>query len=328
MGESVENLECDLCGSINSEFLFSNHDRMFPEIEGSYDLYQCQDCGLIWVDLNNNPDLSRHYSTENYTVLNDQGDTQSLRRAATLLETLYHFSSQNKDQSKFFKMINWAFLPASPFFRSARVVENGNYLDVGCGMGYFPLVMKYLGMNPHGVEPGAIDQTLAQKYNLNIFQGTLEEARYEDDYFDVITLNHVLEHVYKPSEMMDELHRILKPGGYLVIGVPVSDSAAFKVFGKYWAQLDTPRHLFVFSTENLKKYAQKHDFKMEKIRYNSEPRYQIISSLIYFLENKFNKNYDRMILHNIFLNSLLLPITGLLNASKKGDQCELILQKP
>lgn len=328
MKDFENSLRCDLCGSTDSRYLFSNHDRMFPEINDLYDLYQCSNCNLIWVNLKQEQDLHKHYCNENYSVLNSKGKTENLRQTATLIETLYQHSNQNDKESALSKIFKWTFSPISSFFRSVKVVENGNYLDVGCGVGYYPLVMKYLGMNPHGVEPGEIDRTLADKYDLNIFQGTLEEANYDDDYFDVITINHVLEHVYTPSEVMCELNRILKPGGYLIIGVPVSDSLAFKLFGKYWAQLDTPRHLYVFSTENLKRYAKQNDFRIKTIRYNSEPRYQIISSLIYFLENKLNKTYNRMILHNIFLNSLLLPITGLLNASKMGDQCEIILQKP
>ena len=126
---------------------------------------------------------------------------------------------------------------------------------------------------------------------------------------------------------MNEIYRILKPGGHLIIAVPVSDSLASKAFGKYWAQLDTPRHLYIFSTRVLKKYAKKYNFDILKIRYNSDPRYQIISSFIYFWEMIRNKRTNRMLIHNLYLNMLLVPVTTLLNMLKLGDQCEIILKK-
>ncbi len=49
--------------------------------------------------------------------------------------------------------MNYLFYPMNSIFRGTNFVENGNFLDVGCGMGYFTLIMKYLGMNPYGVEP-------------------------------------------------------------------------------------------------------------------------------------------------------------------------------
>jgi len=187
--------------------------------------------------------------------------------------------------------------------------------------------MKYLGMSPYGVEPADFDQELSKNYKLNISKGSLDKAKYKSEYFDVISLNHVFEHVFSPSETMEELYRILKPGGYLIIAVPVKDSLASRIFGKYWSQLDTPRHLYVFSTKVLKQYAKKHNFEILKIRYNSDPRYQIISSLIYYWENLRNKKVNRMLIHNLYLNMLFIPFTTLLNLFKIGDQCEIILRK-
>ncbi len=318
---------CDLCGSRNHKLMFTNHDRMFPEIEGEFKMYRCNDCGLSFLNQPSPETLNAHYSG-GYSVYSDLEATTHYRKIFTLVETLYHYIQEKSGNSGFSRLSKFLFLPLSSYFRTIKFVENGRYLDVGCGMGYFPLVMKYLGMNPHGVEPADFDPELSEKYSLNITKSILEEAGYENDYFDVITLNHVFEHVPNPSETMEELYRILKPGGYLIIAVPVSDSLASKVFGKYWAQLDTPRHLYLFSTEILKKYAKKYNFDILKIRYNSDPRYQIISSIIYFWESFGGKKANRMLIHNLYLNMLFIPLTTFLNLFKLGDQCEIVLKKP
>jgi len=72
----------------------------------------------------------------------------------------------------------------------------------------------------YGVEPGNFDKEDVKKHGLNVVKGTLEEAHYPDNYFDVITMNHVFEHVYNSSDTMKELKRILKPNGTLIIAVP------------------------------------------------------------------------------------------------------------
>ena len=190
----------------------------------------------------------------------------------------------------------------------------------------FLLIAKYLGMNPYGVEPWDFDKKLSEDYNLNIFNGTLLEAKYESDFFDVVTLNHVLEHVDNPSEIMEELYRILKPGGYLIIGVPISDSITFKLFGRFWGGLDTPRHLFIFSKMTLKRCAEKFGFDVVNIRDTSLP-FLFIVSFIYIAEQFTKKSYRRELFENVFLNLLFLPISTLLNLTRRGDLCEIILTK-
>jgi 2-polyprenyl-3-methyl-5-hydroxy-6-metoxy-1,4-benzoquinol methylase len=325
---SKEKLDyCDLCGSRDHEFVFTNNDRMFPDIKGEYKLYECKTCGLSFLNQPSPEVLEKHYSA-GYSVYSDSEGTNHSRKIFTLIETLYHYIQLNKDISGFSRVLKFLFSPLSNYFRTVKVIEKGKYLDVGCGIGYFPLVMKYLGMEPHGVEPAAFDQELSKYYSLNILNSTLEDAKYENDYFDVISLNHVLEHVPNPSVTIEELYRILKPGGYLIIAVPLKDSLASKIFGKFWAQLDTPRHLHLFSTEILKQYARKYNFDIMKIRYNSEPRYQIIGSLMYFWESFSGKKSNRMLVHNLYLNLMLIPFTSMLNLLKLGDQCEIILKKP
>jgi len=320
---AIQEFSCNLCGSKENEFCFSNHDRMFPEIKGFYNIYKCKDCGLMFLNPQPSQDkLQKHYPSS-YSVLSDSKEIADMRKIFSLIETLYNYFDI-KDKS--FEWGKVLLFPFKPFLRTTKVIENGNFLDVGCGNGYYLFIMKYLGMNPYGVEPGDFDKQFAEDYNLKIIQGDLFEANFRDNFFDVITLNHVLEHVHNPAETMKELYRILNKGGCLIIGVPITDSFAFKLFGKYWAQTDTPRHLFLFSTDNLKKYAENAGFEVEFIRYNSTPSYQFINSFIYLLERK-GKMHNRNRINNFFLNLLFLPITMILNLIRYGDQCEIVLRK-
>ncbi len=233
--------------------------------------------------------------------------------------------------------------PLFPFIRGIKIVPNGKYLDVGCGGGQFLYEIKRF--NPaaeyHGIEVGNIDEKEIKKYNLKVFKGVLEESRYPDDYFDVITMNSVFAHVYNPSETMKELKRILNPGGTLIIAGLNYRSLAYKLFGKYWYHLDAPRHLFVYSDEILKKYAEKFNFKIEKIKCGSADQIDsasfIASGRHYFNNSRTYEKIRKLIskrrknrfiqLIFIFLALLLIPLSILLNILKFGDTIEIWLKK-
>jgi 2-polyprenyl-3-methyl-5-hydroxy-6-metoxy-1,4-benzoquinol methylase len=318
---------CNLCKSDEFEFLFSNYDRGYSEIKRSFNLFKCKNCGLIFIDPQPSSDeLSDHYSNDYYSISEDTRITH-LRKAFTLIQTFYQLCRIRSDESIFFRLINYLFYPMNSIFRGTNFVENGNFLDVGCGMGYFALIMKYLGMNPYGVEPTEFDEELSKQYNLRITRSTLHQAEYKNDFFDTITLNHVLEHVNDPSVVMLELNRILKPGGHLIIASPISDSLTFRIFGKYWAQIDTPRHLFIFSTETLKKYSEEFGFEVIDIRNNAIPSIPIVTSIIYFCESRRKRTYSRDLAQNPFLILLLLPVSLIMNLFRLGDSIEIMLVK-
>jgi 2-polyprenyl-3-methyl-5-hydroxy-6-metoxy-1,4-benzoquinol methylase len=137
--------------------------------------------------------------------------------------------------------------PLKKFIRSTIVVPHGKFLDVGCGSGKFLLTMKHLEMDCYGVEPGKMDGEFIKKHELKIYNGDLEGAEYSNESFDVISLSWVFEHVSDPSKMLNELFRILKPNGKIILSVPQSKSLMFYLFKKNWGPFrytKTPFHLF------------------------------------------------------------------------------------
>jgi predicted SAM-dependent methyltransferase len=90
-----------------------------------------------------------------------------------------------------------------------------------------------------------------EHYGLEILPVALEEASFAPNSFDAVTMWDVLEHVHDPAATLNEIHRILKPGGVLVVRVPNLDSWDAALFGDYWAGLDAPRHLYVYTPETL-----------------------------------------------------------------------------
>jgi SAM-dependent methyltransferase len=288
-------------------------------VPGTYTVERCDSCGLIF--LNPQPDadeLSKHYPQDQYYPHRFSGFK------SWLYAVLY--TQQFLVSRKLLSPLKW-------IMRSVKITPGGNYLDVGCGSGAFMRIIESAGMNAFGVEPVKIGRNHGTQKGLNIFHGFLEEAKYPDGFFGLITLNHVLEHISNPMTTLNELKRILKPKGTLIIGVPQSESLAYRLFKKNWIQLDVPRHLYTFSCSTLKRYAEVTGFKIDKTRFNSKPL-QIYGSLFYlyaeiskknmfFAESRLLKSQCTKVLVNLFI----FPLALILNLFHLGDELEFILTK-
>jgi 2-polyprenyl-3-methyl-5-hydroxy-6-metoxy-1,4-benzoquinol methylase len=103
--------------------------------------------------------------------------------------------------------------------RSTR--KPGSLLDVGTGIGQFLFLAQDCYTEVYGTEVSSTAIKIArEKYNLNLFQGTIEDLKVPDKLFDNITLFHVLEHVPDPRSVLKTCHSLLSAQGIIVVGVP------------------------------------------------------------------------------------------------------------
>jgi SAM-dependent methyltransferase len=102
------------------------------------------------------------------------------------------------------------------------------------------------GLEVHGVEISEAAARGADPRAHIRIAPHLADARYPDAHFDEIIIWHVLEHLTDPHGTIREAHRILKPGGRLIVAVPNFSSAQARWSGSGWFHLDLPRHLFHF----------------------------------------------------------------------------------
>lgn len=306
--------KCVFCGKSKFNFLYKTQDRT-KNFEESFVSVECSKCKIIF--LNPQPsfrELKKHYSGNYYSLNKIKSPKDSLLVKFRLF--LYDTFFTNK-RPPILKLI---FLPFKNYLRGTVINKNEKLLDIGSGSGQFVYEMKLLGVDSLGVEPGDFDINDATKKGVKIIKGDLIASKIPKNSFDIITMNHVLEHVPNPIETLKELNGILKKGGTFIVGVPNTDSFAKKIFGKNWYQFDVPRHLFNYSTDNLKNALKKSGFKIKKIRYVSRPT-QFTKSLRYVFGIK------SMVKIEPILNVLFTPATYLFNLIKKGDSIEIWCEK-
>ncbi|MFX0194951.1 MAG: class I SAM-dependent methyltransferase [Candidatus Hodarchaeota archaeon] len=102
-----------------------------------------------------------------------------------------------------------------------KFVRRGRLLDIGCGTGNFVFRAHELGWDAYGIEISKRNAAfLKNELGLNILNASIEEVNFGSEYFDVVILNHVLEHLFDPKSVLKKTNGFLKKGGILAIYVP------------------------------------------------------------------------------------------------------------
>ena len=169
-----------------------------------------------------------------------------------------------------------------------KLVDKGKILDVGCGRALELEMLKKHGWLTYATEFSEKLRGNLLKKGVHPFFCEIWQLRKKNNFFDVITLWHSLEHISDPAKVIKTSHRLLRKNGYLVIEVPNFGSFERKLFGQFWFHLDLPRHLYHFSKESLLKELKDNQFKIVEEKHVA-PEYDFFS----FWQGSLNKNFSR-----------------------------------
>lgn len=141
--------------------------------------------------------------------------------------------------------------------------NTGRLLDIGCAFGYLLETVEDRGFDVYGVEVSKSSSNIAKdKFGDKIFNKQLEEVKFRDEYFDVITMFDLIEHIPRPQKFLKEIERILHKDGIIAIITPDTDSFSKNVLGfKNWFHYK-PEHLFYYNKKSLNNLFNKFDFKI------------------------------------------------------------------
>lgn len=146
----------------------------------------------------------------------------------------------------------------------------GTVLDIGFGRGEFLQRAKRLGWRCHGVEVSDTSVEWGRQLGFTVeqFDGSFQnQLGYTNDFFDVVSANSVLEHVHSPQLLIKESHRLLKPGGRLLLMIPNFECRDTEMLGPHWRMWSPPQHLFHFTAEHVRSLLESHGFKHVHIKF-------------------------------------------------------------
>lgn len=133
-------------------------------------------------------------------------------------------------------------------------------LDVGCGTGDFLALARASGWEVTGTELSPYAVKVAAARELHVFPGEVWETGLPPDRFDVATCWHVIEHVTDPKRVLEEIRRVLRPGGWLVLATPNLNDHIFRAAYRLargrrpalYEEGEREVHLFHFSARPLR----------------------------------------------------------------------------
>lgn len=223
-------------------------------------------------------------------------------------------------------------LTGQPFAPGQRV------LDVGCGLGGFLRFLRdETGAEVRGVDFDPACAAFAREiHDVRVDTGDLDEQRYPDDHFDVVTIRHCLEHVADPAAQLAEIRRITRPGGHVHVEVPTAGLLA-RLFRGRWAFLQPPTHFYHLRESTLRTLLENAGFSAIRLRrpwLPGELSFSLLQAvglngvipLIVLPADAAWKSAVKLLFGLSFLVDL--PVTGLLGALGMGGVIEAVARKP
>lgn len=217
---------CPLCEHDGAQDWLQAPDRFHGRVQ-PYTLLRCSACSLAWLSNPPRPsEMCLHYTNAYHKLISAAGEA-SPRRWRGCVQTLRGYK------------------------------HSGTMLDLGCSSGGFLGLFQGNSWKLCGIEMSAeCARRAEERTGAKVFAGSILDAPFSPESFDVITCFDVLEHLYEPRQVLAKIREWLKPGGIFYVQVPNIDSAEARVFGPYWHGLELPRHLFHYSPASLKFLAQ------------------------------------------------------------------------
>lgn len=211
---------CIVCGSAAAELV---------QRKDGFSIVRCPDCGLVYVG--EDPasiDFGSIYGETYYTGGNEQ--------------VFADYLGEERARRANARRRLWG-------LRLLRA--RGRLLDVGCAAGFF-LVEAQRHYQVQGVEFSDFSARFArERFGLDVFTGTLVQARLPAAQFDLITLWDVIEHVPDPDAVLAEAARLLRPDGRLVLTTGDIGSSYARRQGANWHLLAPPWHMYYFSRDTM-----------------------------------------------------------------------------
>lgn len=227
-----QEIRCNICGCDRYKVLYKSgnaaqrKDRYLiteARLDIPQEIIKCVDCGLIYARQSFSPEKLKAF----YINMSDEEyrNEEDGRRIAAK------------------KILN----------KLKKISKKGRILDIGCATGFLLDEARQKGWEAHGVELSKwCVEHAKNNLGLNVFCGLLKDARFEDDFFDAVVLNDVIEHLSDPKDTLAEIRRVLKKDGIICINTPDIDSMLSKLLKAKWWGINQA-HLFYFTKLTLSK---------------------------------------------------------------------------
>jgi len=253
-------ISCPLCQTHNNKFMYNlicgseeTNDPASTEkkMDGGK-IYKCLNCNFIFKDINslqlNLSDYYKNLESDYY----DELSAENRKREHSLMIDLI-----------------------------TKHYKNGRVLDIGCGVGTF--LGRLTGVwEKWGIEPAESTLSILEDKDIRGFSKEFMEVELPENYFNVVTMFDVMEHLTDPIKNLEKIKTILAKDGIVIISTPNVESLMAKISGKYWRHFGPIVHVGFYSPIIL-------GSKLKNLGF------EIITSKKYDYNNSFKKAFFNLV---------------------------------
>ncbi len=233
-----DNIEkCPLCQSTSISYKYT-----IKSFRSDFQIDQCRECGFIFTNPPFSDNTIESFYSKNYFNGNAEYfyiDEREIKRYSAYVwdkrvDKLHSYNSE------------------------------GNFLDIGCSFGGF-LESADRYYSPYGIEISTYAAEFSRKkFGESIHTGTIENHSFKDNFFSIITMIEVIEHLKNPDNTVKRCYEMLKDNGILMIQTANMDGLQAKMQKEDYAYF-MPGHLSYFTKNNLTLLLKKNGFRKIKV---------------------------------------------------------------
>ncbi len=296
----LEEVKCACCHSSNFQTIveipedFELRSSLTPSIfRGPFTIVECRECGQFLQNPRPDSEYIHHYYPESYDCFSEWPPQNRIKK------WMYNKKIQKKSRQI-----------------QKLLPSGGQVLDYGCGNGHMIRSLKkilpenyyFIGMDFSSTQVEKLKKDGIEAYE--IASGINLENIFLTKPVQLIIINHVIEHVPNPYQLMSSFFKVLNNGGTIIGETPNADAWDRRIFKKYWAGWHAPRHFYVFDFRTIRLFAEKTGFEVTTIASDISGASHWAISITYLLLGRVFKNYKKNRLP-LYLPMLILfvPVT-------------------
>lgn len=241
----ITHRKCPICQSNDIQTFLSLKD--YFKTQENFEIWKCKDCSFLFThQVAEESEIGPYYKSEEYYSHSD--------KKKGFIASLYQIGRKYMLGKKYRAI------------KHQTNCEEKTVLDIGSGTGHFIQYLKEKGWKVEGIE---MDKD-AREYSIKEFSLNVRDnnALFNEEFEqkDVISLWHVLEHLYNPQKYIERILELLKNDGLLVIALPNANSWDAKYYKKFWGAYDVPRHLWHFTPASFRRLFADYPVEIIKIK--------------------------------------------------------------
>lgn len=254
---------CDICPACTSPHFskaFDSTDKDYSISGFSY--LSCKDCNSLYLAAQSN--------------FNSQRDATEYHKKFWHSSSGFNFlPSENASfENGINKCKNLSLKIQGYFKKHCPKVETPTLLDIGCGTGYLVSACRAAKIEAFGIEPSANALEEAKKIHNDFFYTGSIENIYDNSLefienpslrrkFDAIVLVDVLEHIWSPETLVNEISKkLLHAHGLLMIHIPIAEDPQFTYLNQYAWTAMAPFHRTLFTNQGIQRLLNNNDFEI------------------------------------------------------------------